>query len=64
MLIECKSHNIKINESVFEQVLNYQKKVQAIYMLVTNGEKHFCFRITKDKPVFLEDIPSYTDLVN
>jgi hypothetical protein len=64
MLIECKSHNIKINESVFEQVLNYQKKVQAMYMLVTNGEKHFCFRITKDKPVFLENIPSYRDLIN
>ena len=63
ILIECKSHKVNIDKKVFEQVLNYQKKVIAKYILITNGKKHFCFRLDNGKPIFLDKIPSYSEAI-
>lgn len=61
LLVECKSHKVNIDNKVFEQVLNYQKKVEAIYILITNGKKHFCFKLADGEPVFVDNIPSYSE---
>ena len=62
ILVECKSQKTIINDKTFNQILNYQKKVQAKYMLITNGKNHFCFKIKKNKTIFLNSIPNYTEL--
>ena len=44
-IFESKSQNIKINMKTFDQLINYQKSVNANYMAITNGKKTFCFNI-------------------
>lgn len=62
LLIECKSQNIKINMKTFDQLINYQKSVNANYMVITNGKKTFCFNIIDSKINFINDIPLYENL--
>tara|TARA_S200000501_G_scaffold376173_1_gene430287 strand:- start:1330 stop:1755 length:426 start_codon:yes stop_codon:yes gene_type:complete len=62
LLIECKSQNIKINMKTFDQLINYQKSVNANYMVITNGKKIFCFNIIDSKINFINDIPLYENL--
>ena len=40
MIIECKSMDVELNDSVFSQVLRYSITVPAPYLVITNG--HFC----------------------
>jgi hypothetical protein len=63
MLIECKAPTVVINQRTFDQIVAYNKSIQAKYILVTNGLKHYCCRIdnTVKKTVFLQDIPDFND---
>ena len=41
LLVECKAPNIKVNKDSFDQSINYQKVVQAKYIMITNGKIHY-----------------------
>lgn len=63
MLIECKAPSVNINQETFDQVAAYNRQVNAKYILVTNGLKHYCceMKSTKGKVIFLKDIPAFED---
>jgi len=44
LLIECKSWEHKINKTTLNQIATYNKSLQAPYIAVTNGIKHFCWK--------------------
>ncbi len=58
MVVECKSPDILIDEKAAQQVSVYNKTLNATYVAITNGIKHYCFEISKtikslpDFPVF------------
>lgn len=64
MIVECKAPEIKINQSVFEQIGRYNLALQVRYLMVSNGLEHFCARIDFEEGsyTFLEKIPMYEDL--
>jgi hypothetical protein len=65
MIIECKSFETEIiDNSVFEQVSNYNREFSVPYFLVTNGLIHLAFKINTDtnRPEYLDVIPRYEDL--
>ena len=64
VLIECKAPEVPINQKVFEQIVIYNSKVSAPYMLVTNGISHFFLRINSDsrKFVFEQNLPEFSEL--
>ena len=64
LLIECKAPSVKIDQKVFDQIIAYNQTVQAVYLLVTNGLKHFCCRLdtSEKKFIFLEEIPEFDAL--
>jgi hypothetical protein len=64
VLIECKAPKININQDTFDQIIAYNHKMLAPYLLVTNGLKHyFCkHEIKLNQYIFLENIPSFNDL--
>ena len=37
MIVECKQMNIKMDESVLQQVLSYHSQLQASFLVITNG---------------------------
>ena len=59
LLVECKSQNSKLKAETFNQTISYQRTLKAKYLLITNGQEHFCFHITRKKLIFLNQIPSY-----
>ena len=50
LLIECKSEKINLNNKTFDQVQNYNYKINADYIIITNGIKTLCFNVENQKP--------------
>ncbi len=65
MIVECKAPGVEIGQKVFDQASRYNITYQADYLLVTNGNKHYCCHIRQDRKgyEFLRDIPLYGELV-
>ncbi|CAL2101819.1 Restriction endonuclease subunit R [Tenacibaculum sp. 190130A14a] len=61
IIVECKAPHIKITQSTFDQIARYNLKLNATYLVVTNGLEHYFCVLDKENEtyVFLKDIPSY-----
>ncbi|MDO9593934.1 MAG: type I restriction enzyme HsdR N-terminal domain-containing protein [Lutibacter sp.] len=61
IIVECKAPSIKITQDAFDQIARYNLKLEASYLIVTNGLTHFySFMDLKNECyVFLENIPNY-----
>ncbi len=61
MLIECKKSSIKLNQSVFDQLANYNTLNKASYLLITNGLKHLCCKMNYETKTyeFVSDMPDF-----
>ena len=60
LLAEFKAPDVLINQAVFDQVGHYNMELRVPYSLVSNGSKHYCFRVDEEKKrfEFLNDIPT------
>lgn len=65
MIIEYKSPEIKINQNVFDQILNYNIVLCADFLIITNGWQLFCCRRQRDNNsyIFLKQMPSYSQVL-
>ncbi|WP_138433492.1 type I restriction enzyme HsdR N-terminal domain-containing protein [Winogradskyella algicola] len=61
LIVECKSHDITINQNTFDQIARYNLALDAEFLMVTNGINHYyCQMDTKaERYQFLRDIPNY-----
>jgi hypothetical protein len=61
LLVECKSTDIKITQDTFDQIARYNLKLNAKYLMVTNGLNHyFCqMDFENEKYNFLQNLPEY-----
>lgn len=59
LLIECKSTTIKITKSIFDQIHIYNSFFKSSFLMITNGIKHFIFKIKNKKYFFFSSIPSH-----
>ena len=61
LIVECKSPNIKIAQDTFDQIARYNLKLQANYLVVTNGLQHYFCKLDHENEqyTFLEEIPYY-----
>jgi hypothetical protein len=64
MIIECKEPDVKIDDKVFEQIVNYNMAFKVPFIVVTNGIDHYACRINHEnnKWEFLLALPLYEDL--
>ena len=62
IIVECKSPKVKITQDVFDQIARYNLKLQAKYLIVTNGIQHFYCQMDHQqmKYDFLKEIPNYS----
>jgi hypothetical protein len=65
MIVECKSPDIIIDETVFDQIVSYNMGYRVPYIVVTNGIVHYAFKIDFElnKFEYLLVIPLYEDLL-
>ena len=61
IIVECKAPSINITQNAFDQIARYNLKLNANYLLVTNGLKHYYCKMdfSKEEYVFLDTIPDY-----
>ena len=61
MIVECKAPAVKINQEVFDQVINYNFNYGVGYLVVTNGITHYAGKIDRLGHSFtlLDHIPDY-----
>ena len=61
MIVECKAPEVKINQEVFDQVINYNFNYGVGYLVVTNGITHYAGKIDRQGHSFtlLDHIPDY-----
>ena len=59
MLIECKEMGTKIDEKVLTQILSYHSKLQANYLLLTNGNNSFLWQKIGNDFDEISELPSW-----
>lgn len=57
LLVECKAPEIKLNEKAAVQIARYNQKVNAPYLLISNGWLDFWFESNGEKVKSLNKIP-------
>ncbi len=64
MVVEYKAADVRITQSVFDQIARYNMVLGARYMVVTNGISTFCcgYDIAAGTYSFLPDLPDSDDL--
>ncbi len=61
ILVECKAPQVKISQSVFDQIARYNLTMRAQLLMVTNGLDHYFCRLDYDRKQydFLQSLPDY-----
>ncbi len=61
LLVECKAPQIKINQSTFDQIANYNIVHKIALLAVTNGLQHYFCRIDFEGGTynFISELPEY-----
>ncbi|MCF7560081.1 type I restriction enzyme HsdR N-terminal domain-containing protein [Sabulilitoribacter multivorans] len=61
LIVECKAPKIDIKQDTFDQIARYNLKLNATYLMVSNGLNHYyCQMDYKNECYnFLEDIPQF-----
>jgi hypothetical protein len=61
LLIECKAPEVPISQQTFDQIARYNLKLNAQFLMVTNGLNHyFCqMDFENEQYVFLKEAPEF-----
>ncbi len=63
MIVEYKAPTVTLDQSVFDQIVRYNMRLHARYLVVSNGFRHFCCVVDylHDTYHFISRIPEYPD---
>ena len=61
-IVEYKRPTVEITSDVFDQIARYNSVLEARYLIVSNGLRHYCCRFTGIDYSFLPSIPSYEQM--
>jgi len=61
LIVECKAPHIPITQETFDQIARYNLKLNASYLMVSNGLTHYFCKMDfeKESYVFLAELPAY-----
>lgn len=61
IIVECKASSVNITQNAFDQIARYNIKLNANYLIVTNGINHYYCEMDfeKEEYVFLKEVPNY-----
>lgn len=59
MIVECKEMEVKLDESVIKQILNYNISLRVQFLIITNGTDTFAFELNDGKMNLLSEIPNF-----
>jgi hypothetical protein len=59
IIVECKEMEVKLDEAVIKQILNYNISLRVQYLIITNGSDTFAFELRDGKMQMLLEIPDF-----
>lgn len=61
IIVECKAPSVKITQKTFDQIARYNLKLEAKFLMLSNGLEHYFAKLdTKNEAfVFLKEIPKH-----
>ena len=64
LLVECKAPKVAITQNTFDQIARYNLKMNATYLMVTNGLDHcYCqMDYVSQQYHFLKELPAYKNI--
>ena len=63
LLVECKAAEVAIDRCVLDQAVRYNSVVQAPYLMLTNGLRHYFFAASESSYRPLNAVPDLRDLL-
>ena len=64
MVVECKSAEVSINQSVLEQALRYHSALHPKFLLLSNGDLMFCLKVESAGLRALDHVPSFSEMAD
>ena len=64
LLVECKAPKVAITQNTFDQIARYNLKMNATYLMVTNGLDHYYCQMdyVSQQYHFLKGLPAYKNI--
>jgi hypothetical protein len=59
MIVECKEMNVTLSQSTIEQILRYNMVMKVDYLVITNGNSIYAWRITDGTVNEINAIPEF-----
>jgi hypothetical protein len=59
LLAECKAPGVPLTQAVVDQLRSYAEKIQAEYVVLTNGTGTRCYRLSKGRYLEIENLPRF-----
>jgi hypothetical protein len=59
MIVECKEMEVKLDEAVIKQILNYNISLRVQFLIITNGSDTFAFELKNEEIHLLSEIPDF-----
>lgn len=63
LVIECKEPEVPIDQKVLEQILRYNSRLTAQFLILTNGHQHFGWALDSTGFKWLEQLPDWPGIV-
>lgn len=61
LLVECKAQTEQLNDKVLMQGLQYNLHYKVPYLLISNGDQSFAWKLSIDGPHDLTELPKYSE---
>ena len=63
LVVECKAPTVTITQSVLDQAVRYNSLLDASYVWITNGLRHYCYRKATDgRYISQASLPGITEM--
>jgi hypothetical protein len=59
LLVECKKHEVVLDDKVLLQALRYHVNLNVKYIVITNGINTYCFEVNENKIFSMDNLPMY-----
>jgi hypothetical protein len=63
MIVECKAPTVTLTEAVLEQAVRYHSALRPKYLLLSNTNATYCFKVEGQRLSPLDHLPDYTEMM-
>lgn len=63
MIVECKAPTVTLTEAALEQAVRYYSALRPKYLLLSNSNTTYCFKVDGQRLSPLDHLPDYTEMM-